>query len=176
MSTTSDNRSYAREVGARLRTIRTQQGHSLQQIETRSDGQWKTAALGSYERGDRMISIERLAALADFYGVPVHSLLPGGQPDPLPPQAARIVLNLPALALVPADDAGPLRHWVAQIQRERDDYAGRVLSIREGDLRTLTTLYTLNRDQLLDMFQQWKVLDPTSTIANTSDTAGTQGP
>ncbi|MEX5711965.1 transcriptional regulator [Parafrankia sp. FMc6] len=176
MSTTSDNRSYAREVGARLRAIRTQQGHSLQQVETSSDGEWKVAALGSYERGDRMISIGRLAALADFYGVPVHTLLPGGQADPLPPQAARVVLNLAALARVPAADAGPLRRWVAQIQRERDDYAGRVLSIREGDLRTLTTLYTLSGDQLLDMLQQWKVLDPTSTIANTSDTAGTQGP
>ncbi|KPM56993.1 hypothetical protein ACG83_04050 [Frankia sp. R43] len=175
MSTTSDNRSYAREVGARLRTIRTQQGHSLQQIETRSDGQWKTAALGSYERGDRMISIERLAALAAFYGVPVHTLLPGGHPGPVPAQAARVVLNLPALARVPSDDAGPLRRWVAEIQRERDDYAGRVLSIRAGDLRTLTTLYTLDRDQLLDMLQQWKVLDPTSTLANTSATAEAQG-
>ncbi|ABW12490.1 transcriptional regulator, XRE family [Parafrankia sp. EAN1pec] len=176
MSTTSENRAYAHEVGARLRAIRTQQGHSLQQVETRSGGRWKVAAVGSYERGDRMINIEGLAALAAFYGVPVHHLLPGGRPDALPPQAARVVLNLPALARVPADDAGPLRRWVAEIQRERDDYAGRVLSIREGDLRTLATLYALDRNQLLDMLQQWKVLDPMSTIANTSDTAETQGP
>ncbi|ABD11073.1 transcriptional regulator [Frankia sp. CcI156] len=170
MPTTSENRAYAREVGARLRTIRTQQGRSLQQVETLSRGRWKTAAVGSYERGDRMISVEGLAALADFYGVPAHELLPGGRPDPLPPRAARVVLNLPALAGVPDDDASPLRRWVAEIQRERGDYAGRVLSIREGDLRTLATLYTLDRSQLLDRLQQWKVLDPTSATPDLSDT------
>ncbi|ORT98472.1 transcriptional regulator [Frankia casuarinae] len=171
MRTISENHAYAHEVGARLRTIRTQQGHSLQQVEIRSDGRWKVAALGSYERGDRMISVDKLAAIADFYGVPVHTLLPGGQPEPLRPQAARVVLNLPAMVRVSAAAAGPLRRWVAEIQRARDDYAGRVLSIREGDLRTLATLYTLNRDQLLDLLQEWMVLDPMSSIASASDTA-----
>lgn len=117
-----------------------------------------------------MISVEGLAALADFYGVPVHELLPGGRPDPLPPRAARVVLYLPALARVPAEEAGPLRRWVAEIKRERGDYAGRVLSIREGNLRALATLYTLDRSQLLDMLQQWEVLDPTSAARDLSDT------
>ncbi|ORT47058.1 hypothetical protein KBI5_21825, partial [Frankia sp. KB5] len=62
------------------------------------------------------------------------------------------------------------------IQRERGDYAGRVLSIREGDLRTLATLYTLDRNQLLDRLQQWEVLDPTSATPDISDTAGTWAP
>ncbi len=109
MPTTSENRAYAHEVGNRLRAIRTQQGRSLQQVETLSDGRWKVAALGSYERGNRMLSMQRLAALAAFYSVPVHDLLPGGRPGSLPPRAVRVVLNLPALSLVPADDAGPLR-------------------------------------------------------------------
>lgn len=39
MPTTSENRAYAHEVGARLRAIRTQQGRSLQQVETLSRGQ-----------------------------------------------------------------------------------------------------------------------------------------
>lgn len=171
MPTTSENRAYAHEVGTRLRAIRTQQGRSLQQVETLSGGRWKVAALGSYERGNRMLSMQRLAALAAFYGVPVHDLLPGGRPGPLPPRAVRVVLNLPALARVPADDAGPLRRWVVEIQRERGDYAGQVLSIREGDLRTLATLYALDHSQLLDKLQQWEVLDPMSSIANASDTA-----
>ncbi|ONH25207.1 transcriptional regulator [Pseudofrankia asymbiotica] len=171
MPTTSENRAYACEVGTRLRTIRTQQGRSLQQVETLSRGRWKVAAVGSYERGDRMISVENLAALAAFYGVPVADLLPGGRPDPLPARTARVVLNLPALAHAPAEDAGPLRRWVAEIQRERGDYAGRVLSIRHGDLRTLATLYDRTPDQLIDLLRQWKALDPTSDIENLPDAA-----
>ncbi|KPM50228.1 XRE family transcriptional regulator [Frankia sp. R43] len=171
MTTTSENRAYAREVGARLRAIRTQQGRSLQQVETLSLGRWKTSAVGSYERGDRMVNIENLAALAAFYGVPVAELLPSARPDPLPPRTARIVLNLPALASVPTEDTGPLRRWVAEIQRERDDYAGRVLSIRAGDLRTLAILYDRTPDELIDMLRQWKALDPTSDVGTASGTA-----
>lgn len=65
-----DSRAYAQEVGIRLRAIRVQQGLSLQQVETRSAGRWRTAALGSYERADRMITPQQLAGLAEFYGVP----------------------------------------------------------------------------------------------------------
>lgn len=169
MTTTTKNRAYAREVGALLRAIRIQQGLSLQKLEATSHGRWTTAAVGSYERGDRMISVETLGALAAFYDVPVHAFLPGGRLDPLPPRTARVVLNLPALARVQAEDAGLLRRWVAGIQRERGDYAGRVLSIREGDLRALATLYTLDCDQLLDMLRRWEVLDPTSDVADPSD-------
>ena len=41
------DRPYARAVGARLRAIRIQAGLSLNGVETRSHGRWKTAALGS---------------------------------------------------------------------------------------------------------------------------------
>jgi transcriptional regulator with XRE-family HTH domain len=171
MPTTSENRAYAREVGARLRTIRTQQGRSLQQVEALSRGRWKTAAVGSYERGDRMVTVENLAALAAFYGVPVAELLPDTRPDPLPARTARVVLNLPALTGAPGEHAGPLRRWVAEIQRERGDYAGRVLSIRHGDLRTLAILYDRTPDELIDMLRRWKALDPTSDIGAASDAA-----
>jgi transcriptional regulator with XRE-family HTH domain len=168
MATNSENRDYVREVGSRLRAVRIQQGRSLQQVEIASQGRWKVAAVGSYERGDRMITMEGLAALAAFYGVPVHDLLPGGRPDPLPARTARVVLDLPALARVPAHDAGPLRRWVAGIQRDRGDYAGRVLSIRAADLRALATLHDLTHDQFIDLLQQWDILDPLSTIPDTA--------
>jgi transcriptional regulator with XRE-family HTH domain len=57
--------------------------------------------LGSYERGDRMVSVEKLAELAAFYGVPVRELLPGERSDAHTPHATRIVLDLPALARDP---------------------------------------------------------------------------
>ena len=53
---------YAKSLGARLRSIRQQQGLSLQGVEEKSNGRWKAVVVGSYERGDRAISVAKLAA------------------------------------------------------------------------------------------------------------------
>ena len=55
-----DHVSYAGDVGSRLRQLRAQQGLSLQDVERKSNGEWKAAVVGSYERGDRNISAARL--------------------------------------------------------------------------------------------------------------------
>jgi transcriptional regulator with XRE-family HTH domain len=68
---------YAKTLGARLRAIRTQQGLSLHGVEEKSRGRWKAVVVGSYERGDRSVTVQKLAELAEFYGVPVSELLPG---------------------------------------------------------------------------------------------------
>src|SRR5581483_9670629 len=87
---------FDRALGVRLRAIRTQQHLSLQGVERNSDGRWKAVVVGSYERGDRAISVHRLAELAEFYGVPLAELLPGaGAESPAAPAAAlsTVVLN-----------------------------------------------------------------------------------
>ena len=61
---------YSRALGARLRAIRNQQGLSLQGVEDKSHGRWKAVVVGSYERGDRAVTVQRLSELAVFYGVP----------------------------------------------------------------------------------------------------------
>ena len=72
---------YAKTLGARLRAIRTQQGLSLHGVEEKSRGRWKAVVVGSYERGDRAVTVQRLAELAEFYGVPVGELLPDAAPS-----------------------------------------------------------------------------------------------
>jgi transcriptional regulator with XRE-family HTH domain len=42
---------------------------SLRQVTVRSGGQFKPSSVASYERGERNISLERLFALAEVYGV-----------------------------------------------------------------------------------------------------------
>src|ERR1044072_2630616 len=69
---------YAKALGARLRAIRPQQGLSLHGVEEKSRGRWKAVVVGSYERGDRSVTVEKLAELAEFYGGPVAQRLPGG--------------------------------------------------------------------------------------------------
>ena len=74
---------YTKALGARLRSIRSQQGLSLHGVEEKSRGRWKAVVVGSYERGDRNVTVERLAELAEFYGVPASELLPATRATPV---------------------------------------------------------------------------------------------
>jgi transcriptional regulator with XRE-family HTH domain len=133
---------YAHAVGQRLRAIRTQQGLSLHAVERKSGGRWKAVVIGSYERGNRAVTVPRLAELAAFYGVPVSELLPEGSPAAAATaDTPRLVLNLERLAELPTDRAAPLARYAATISRQRGDYNGRVLTIRQDDLRTLGVIY-----------------------------------
>src|SRR3954467_3899228 len=81
---------YAGALGGRLRAIRTQQGLSLHGVEKKSQGRWKAVVVGSYERGDRAVTVQKLAELADFYGVPVSELLPDPRPAAAGAPAQRV--------------------------------------------------------------------------------------
>lgn len=151
---------YARALGAKLRSIRQQQGMSLHGVETKSEGRWKAVVVGSYERGDRAVTVQKLAELAEFYGVPVSELLPDATApsNAEPPQ--RLVLDLERLGQVPADKVGPLARYAAAIQAQRGDYNGRVLSIRQDDLRTLAVIYDEPPGSLAEQLISWGVLNP----------------
>src|SRR5438876_4560188 len=101
-----DSREYARALGSKLRAIRAQQHLSLHGVERKSGGKWKAVVVGSYERGDRAVSVQRLAELAEFYGVPVGELLPREHaPASGSSGLAKVVLNLERLQNLPIDDA-----------------------------------------------------------------------
>ena len=151
---------YAKALGARLRAIRTQQGLSLHGVEEKSRGRWKAVVVGSYERGDRAVTVQRLAELAEFYSVPIHELLPDAILATATEPAARIVIDLEQLSHVPADQAAPLARYAATIQSQRGDYNGRVLSIRHEDLRSLAVIYDATPGALTEQLIGWGVLSP----------------
>lgn len=155
----ADDKVYAKELGARLRAIRTQQGMSLQAVERKSDGTWKAVVIGSYERGDRSISVTRLADLADFYGVPINELLPGGRTAPLrPDEMPRIVLDLTVLQSLDEERGGPLRRFVSSIQIERGDFGNRIMSLRSDDLRALSIMYDRPTEEFYELLIDWNLL------------------
>ena len=149
---------YAKALGARLRAIRTQQGLSLHGVEEKSQGRWKAVVVGSYERGDRAVTVQRLAELADFYNVPIHELLPDALGAAPAEPAPRIVIDLEQLTHVPVDQAAPLARYAATIQSQRGDYNGRVLSIRQEDLRSLAVIYDAQPHALTEQLIGWGVL------------------
>ena len=156
---------YARALGARLRAIRTQQGLSLHGVEKKSKGRWKAVVVGSYERGDRAVTVQKLAELADFYGVPVVELLPEGRVPSGAEPATKIVINLERLQQLPAEKVGPLARYAATIQSQRGDYNGRVLSVRQEDLRSLAVIYDKSPVDLTEELIGWGVLDSEARAA-----------
>ena len=68
------------EVQTNLRKIRKLKGLSLQQVEALSNGLHKAVVVGSYERGSRSISVDRLIALAQLYNVPITSFFVSSTP------------------------------------------------------------------------------------------------
>ena len=149
---------YARTLGQRLRAIRAQQGLSLHGVEEKSEGRWKAVVVGSYERGDRAVTVAKLAELAEFYGVPVAELLPDARTARRGAPTPKLVIDLQRLAELPTHQAGPLARYAAAIQSQRGDYNGRVLTIRSEDLRSLAVIYDLPAETLTAQLVEWGVL------------------
>lgn len=147
-----DRDAAARALGERLRWVRVQQDHSLQEVEALSGGELKASVLGAYERGERAVSIPRLRTLATFYGVPVAELLPVPTSDATRQdgdQPRRIVIDLAALERS-RDDEPALARYVQAIQARRGDWGGRVLTVRADDLETLAAVADATPDELRD--------------------------
>ena len=154
------HREYPKALGERLRNIRLQKGMSLQDVQGASEGRWKAAVVGAYERGDRNVTVTRLSELAEFYGVPVSEILPdegSGSGSPFDGRR-RVVLNLESLNRVPETDRDPLERFTAAIQVQRGDFNGKVLTIREDDLMALALLYQTNADDLARRLDDWGLL------------------
>ena len=157
---------YARRVGQRLRAIRRQKRLSLQEVEAASNQEFKASVLGAYERGERVISVPRLQRLADFYRVPVDQLLPRDSEvaaevppvgiEPTEVRTASIVWPSKVtfdLARFQAVDGDPelemVYRYLNSIQVRRQDFNGRVLTIRADDIRAIAGLFGTDADALL---------------------------
>jgi transcriptional regulator with XRE-family HTH domain len=142
---------YEQRVGERLRAVRKQKRLSLQAVEAESDHVFKASVLGAYERGERTISVPRLQKLAKFYNVPVDQLLPkDSEPvgatidlreDTSQSTEEKITIDLPRLESLMEHDRDLLVRYLGLIQVQRGDFNGRVLTIRQEDLRALATLF-----------------------------------
>ncbi len=135
--------SYNEMVGAMLRSIRKQRGLSLQDVQRLSEGEFKAAVVGAYERGERSLSLPRLYRLSRFFQVPISQFLPQEEEgertmEPLPSGGVTIDLN--RLERMSGTDAVIFNRFLRSIQMMRQDFNGKVLTIRRDDLRLLGLL------------------------------------
>ena len=161
---------YARAVGARLRTMRKQMRLSLQAVEAMSEQEFKASVLGAYERGERAISVPRLQRLAKLYDVPVDQLLPpddatmtrwgaaGTTEDVVPlsarraiqagPTGDKVAIDLTKLHTVSGPERDLLRRFLSMIQVHRQDFNGRMITIRAEDVRAIACLFGVTPDSM----------------------------
>jgi transcriptional regulator with XRE-family HTH domain len=123
----------------------------LQEVEARSEAEFKASVLGAYERAERAISVPRLQRLANFYNVPVDQLLPGedvlNELDGGSPSQAdidmterSIVIDLTKLGESKTSESEVINRYLKIIQVKRQDFNGRVLTIRRDDLQALAAI------------------------------------
>ena len=143
---------YARLLGRRLRQIRQQKGYSLTAVESRSGEEFKASVLGAYERGERTIAVTRLMRLADQYSVPLDQLLPGaGDTQPATPEGRPTMrLDLTKVARLGGPEGDLLRRQLGLVQLSRQDFNGRVMSIRHDDQRVLAGIFGVREDRIWD--------------------------
>ena len=161
---------YAQAVGARLRTMRKQMRLSLQAVEAMSEQEFKASVLGAYERGERAISVPRLQRLAKLYDVPVDQLLPpddvaatrwgaAGPTEEVVPLSARraiqagsgadkVAIDLTKLHTVSGPERDLLRRFLSMIQVHRQDFNGRMITIRAEDVRAIACLFGVTPDSM----------------------------
>lgn len=152
---------YSRRVGERLRAIRRQKRFSLQDVEANSNAEFKASVLGAYERGERAISVPRLERLACYYNVPVDQLLPrsssriisDSETVDLTGHAVRIgkvTIDLTQLDLLAGPEGEMLGRYLVMIQVQRQDFNGRVLTVRKDDLRAVACILGVEIDEAVD--------------------------
>ena len=143
---------YSRKVGDRLRVIRKQKRLSLQEVEASSTEEFKASVLGAYERGERAISVPRLERLAKFYSVPVDQLLPredisepeGDASSPV----MKLGIDLIKLNQLSGQPFEMLSRFLKMIQVQRQDFNGKVMTVRGIDTRAIAAMLDVPVDQV----------------------------
>ena len=151
MDSEDQDMAYRSLVGERIRSIRKQKRLSLQEVEARSEAEFKASVLGAYERAERAISVPRLQRLANFYNVPVDQLLPGEDAfnelgggsqshEDIDITERSLVIDLTKLSESKTPESVVINRYLKIIQVKRQDFNGRVLTIRRDDLQALAAI------------------------------------
>lgn len=152
-------------ISSRLREIRISRALSLADVEVASNRKIRAVVLGSYERGDRALSVNKAIVIAEFYGLPLSYLL---EPPTLAcavPKALVVDLrHVRALTAAPSaiGKNSPLMRtiitFLSGVVALRNDWNGEVLSLRSTDLTHLALAIGKTPVQLREILDQNNLL------------------
>jgi transcriptional regulator with XRE-family HTH domain len=154
---------FTRLVGDRLRRIRQQKKLSLSEVEATSNSEFKASVLGAYERGERAISVPRLERLARFYGVSIDQLLPresssaaesGGSEG----VAKKLRIDVAKLSSMNGAQFEMLERFLRMIQVQRQDFNGKVITVRGHDTRAIAVMLDVPVDAVGDKLAELGLL------------------
>jgi transcriptional regulator with XRE-family HTH domain len=156
-----DAASYRRRLGQRIRQIRQQRSLSLHEVEARTGEEFKSSVLGAYERGERSLSVGRLMRLAAFYEVPVDQMLPGpAGGTSRSPSAERppLRIDLTRVARLGGVEGEFLRRQLGLLQLRRQDFNGRVMTLRFDDQRMMAGIFNVREERIRSHLESLELL------------------
>jgi transcriptional regulator with XRE-family HTH domain len=134
---------FDQALGERLRAARKRRGWSLNDVERRSDQEFKSSVLGAYERGERAISVQRLHRLAQIYVMDVAQLIPSPAGD----RSEATVIDLDAMSSADEAVSEAIDRFLSAIQMRRRSGDGD-LTVRQSDIDFLATLVRSDRNAI----------------------------
>lgn len=152
-------------ISSRLRSIRTAKGLSLSDVESASHRAIRAVVLGSYERGDRALTLKKAITIAAFYGVPLTYLIE--EPVNNTSTSDAPVLDLRRLRQIVADEnrmaqastqLRALITFISGIVKLRNDWNGEVLSLRAADLQLLALAVGISSQAITQLLDSERLL------------------
>lgn len=141
------------QVQNRLRRLRESRQLSLLEVERISHGTVTAISLGSYERGDRQVSVSKLIHIANIYQVPVTEFFTHPQPH-LP----QISITIDIRKIIKSSEVTELKvvKVVQRIAQQRGDWNGEVMSLRSSDNAHLELFTGLSGDQVRSILTKYR--------------------
>lgn len=136
------------DLAASIRRIRKNRGWTLKEVEEKSNGKWKAVVIGSYERCDRALSLNKAISLAAFYKVPLEELL--GITPPRQVVAERITFDIRRVKDSQEESLKALQRFITTVCSARRDWNGELLSVRSSDTLALSAAIHMPASQLKD--------------------------
>ena len=141
---------FSKVAGAILRRARLSRHLTLHDVSAISGSRFKPSILGSYERGERTLSVDRFCQLAELYAIPPDRLMTELVEEHQPEGQAEVVIDLTKLELVAEPDRTALAGLVDDVRSRRRDYLSDVVTLRSGDVAALALERHVAPSRLLD--------------------------
>jgi transcriptional regulator with XRE-family HTH domain len=141
-------------VCKRLRAVRVAKSLTLLDVQQTSGGEVTAVALGSYERGDRQISLSKLLQIARIYGVPASEILTKKIERVEP---TRIVFDLRKIRQSRHSEAGKIAQVLNEIAKLRGDWNGEIISIRASDITSLSLFTGLSAAEIQSCVTEYSI-------------------